>query len=100
MSVVEVIGGTRPAHDMIQNKLVLTQNANLSLQHFRRSSVISMNRSDVHYIKKSIPTPERDLESVSNLVKEILRRVRNEGEKAVREYSERFDNFESRFTSS
>jgi len=51
-----------------------------------------MNSPNVRYIKKSMPTREQDLESVSNLVKEILRRVRNEGEKAVREYSERFDN--------
>ncbi len=55
--------------------------------------VIVMSSSNVRYIKKSLPTREQDLESVSNLVKEILRRIKNEGEKAVREYSERFDNW-------
>lgn len=45
----------------------------------------------LEYLKKSEQRPEEDLSSVRMLVSEILDRVKKEGEKAVRYYSEKFD---------
>ena len=45
----------------------------------------------LEYLKKAEQKPEEDLNSVRSLVSEILDRVKREGEKAVRYYSERFD---------
>ena len=45
----------------------------------------------LEYLKRAEQRPEEDLSSVRTLVSEILDRVKKEGEKAVRYYSERFD---------
>jgi sulfopropanediol 3-dehydrogenase len=45
----------------------------------------------VKYLKKASPKKEEDLSSVSTTVSEIIKRVREEGEAAVRYYSEKFD---------
>lgn len=55
--------------------------------------VVKMRNFGPVYLKKSLRTAEQDLESISILVTEVIRRVRSEGEKAVREYSERFDSW-------
>ncbi len=43
------------------------------------------------YLKKAIEKPEEDISKVRDVVSEMIQRVRNEGEAAVRLYSERFD---------
>jgi sulfopropanediol 3-dehydrogenase len=45
-------------------------------------------------LKKAKERPEQDLRAVSDLVKEVLERVRREGEEAVREYSKKFDKWD------
>ena len=45
------------------------------------------------YLKKALPRPEEDLTAVRDTVREIIERVRTEGEDAVRYYSEKFDNW-------
>ncbi len=47
-----------------------------------------------HYLKKAQERPEQDLRAVSDLVKEVLDRVRQEGEAAVRYYSKKFDGWD------
>ncbi len=46
------------------------------------------------YLKKAPERPEQDLRAVSDLVKEVLDRVRLEGEAAVRYYSKKFDGWD------
>jgi sulfopropanediol 3-dehydrogenase len=43
------------------------------------------------YLKKAKEKPEEDIRAVQDTVREMLERVRKEGEAAVRYYSERFD---------
>lgn len=45
------------------------------------------------YLKKAKEKPEEDIRVVQDTVREILERVRKEGEGAVRYYSEKFDNW-------
>ncbi len=45
------------------------------------------------YLKKAKEKPEEDIRVVQDTVREILERVRKEGEAAVRYYSEKFDNW-------
>lgn len=45
------------------------------------------------YLKNAKEKPEEDIRVVQDTVREILERVRKEGEAAVRYYSERFDNW-------
>jgi sulfopropanediol 3-dehydrogenase len=45
------------------------------------------------YLKKAKEKPEEDIRAVQDTVREILERVRKEGEAAVRYYSEKFDNW-------
>jgi sulfopropanediol 3-dehydrogenase len=47
----------------------------------------------VEYLKKAIEKPEEDLSEVRDVVTEILERVKNEGEDALRYYSKKFDNW-------
>jgi sulfopropanediol 3-dehydrogenase len=47
-----------------------------------------------HYLKKAQERPEQDLRAVSDLVREVLDRVRQEGEAAVRFYSKKFDQWD------
>ena len=47
-----------------------------------------------HYLKKAQKRPEQDLQAVSDLVREVLDRVRREGEAAVRFYSKKFDRWD------
>jgi sulfopropanediol 3-dehydrogenase len=46
------------------------------------------------YLKKAQERPEQDLRVVSDLVREVLDRVRQEGEAAVRFYSKKFDQWD------
>jgi len=46
------------------------------------------------YLKKAQERPEQDLRTVSDLVREVLDRVRLEGEAAVRFYSKKFDQWD------
>ena len=46
------------------------------------------------FLKKAQERPEQDLRAVSDLVKEVLDRVRQEGEEAVRYYSKKFDGWD------
>lgn len=46
------------------------------------------------YLKKAKERPEQDMRAVSETVREILERVRREGEEAVRYYSKKFDNWD------
>ena len=46
------------------------------------------------YLKKAQERPEQDLRTVSDLVREVLDRVRQEGEAAVRFYSKKFDQWD------
>ena len=46
------------------------------------------------YLKKAKERPEQDLRAVSELVREVLERVRLEGEGAVRDYSKKFDHWD------
>ncbi len=48
------------------------------------------------YLKKAIERPKEDLAAVREAVKEIIGRVKEEGEAAVRYYSEKFDNWSPR----
>jgi sulfopropanediol 3-dehydrogenase len=52
-----------------------------------------MEHSKSAYLKKSSPKAQ-SMQSVTNIVSEILNRVKNEGERAVREYSKRFDSWD------
>ena len=45
------------------------------------------------YLKRAIERPEEDLSAVQSSVREIIQKVKKEGEAAVRYYSERFDNW-------
>ena len=45
------------------------------------------------YLKNAKGKPEEDIRAVQDTVREILERVRKEGEAAVRYYSEKFDNW-------
>jgi len=45
------------------------------------------------YLKRARERPREDLTAVRDTVREIIERVRQEGEKAVRFYSEKFDNW-------
>ena len=47
----------------------------------------------VEYLKKAIEKPEEDISEVRDTVYQILRKVKSEGEEAVRYYSEKFDNW-------
>ena len=46
------------------------------------------------YLKKAKERPEQDLRAVSDTVREILKKVRLEGEAAVRYFSKKFDNWD------
>ena len=46
------------------------------------------------YLKKAQERPEQDLRAVADLVREVLDRVRREGEAAVRYYSKKFDQWD------
>ena len=46
------------------------------------------------YLKKAKERPEQDMRSVAELVREVLERVRREGEGAVRDYSKKFDHWD------
>jgi sulfopropanediol 3-dehydrogenase len=46
------------------------------------------------YLKKAKERPEQDMQAVSDTVREILERVRREGEAAVRYYSKKFDDWD------
>jgi sulfopropanediol 3-dehydrogenase len=45
------------------------------------------------YIKKAAERPEEDISAVQDVVKEIVEKVRKEGEAGLRYYSEKFDNW-------
>lgn len=45
------------------------------------------------YIKRAIERPKEDIASVRESVREIIERVKNEGEAGVRYYSNKFDNW-------
>ena len=45
------------------------------------------------YLKKPIEKSEKDLATVSETVREIIQKVKKEGEAAIRYYSEKFDNW-------
>ncbi len=47
----------------------------------------------VEYLKKAMEKPEEDISAVRDIVMEILERVKNEGEDALRYYSQKFDNW-------
>ncbi|RLC01528.1 MAG: histidinol dehydrogenase [Deltaproteobacteria bacterium] len=47
----------------------------------------------VEYLKKAMEKPEEDISAVRYIVMEILERVKNEGEDALRYYSQKFDNW-------
>ena len=47
----------------------------------------------VEYLKKALEKPEEDISEVRDIVTEILERVKNEGEDALRYYSQKFDNW-------
>ena len=46
------------------------------------------------YLKRAKERPEQDMQAVSDTVREILERVRREGEGAVRYYSKKFDDWD------
>lgn len=50
----------------------------------------------VEYLKKALEKPEEDISAVRDIVTEILERVKNEGEDALRYYSQKFDNWSPR----
>jgi len=45
------------------------------------------------YLKKAVEKPEKDSSQVREAVREIIQRVKGDGEAAVRYYSEKFDNW-------
>jgi sulfopropanediol 3-dehydrogenase len=47
----------------------------------------------VEYLKKAIEKPEEDISEVYDIVKQIIERVKNEGEDGLRYYSQKFDNW-------
>ena len=47
----------------------------------------------VEYLKKAKDKPAEDISEVRDIVTEILERVKNEGEEALRYYSQKFDNW-------
>ena len=47
----------------------------------------------VEYIKRAIEKPEEDISEVQDVVREIIDRVKNEGEEGLRHYSKKFDNW-------
>jgi sulfopropanediol 3-dehydrogenase len=49
------------------------------------------------YLKKAIPKPEEDLTAVQDTVREILSRIKKEGESAVRHYSKTFDHWDPKY---
>jgi sulfopropanediol 3-dehydrogenase len=49
------------------------------------------------YLKKAIPKPEEDLTAVRDTVREILARIKAEGEVAVRHYSKTFDQWDPKY---
>lgn len=49
------------------------------------------------YLKKAIPKPEEDLTAVQDTVREILSRIKKEGETAVRHYSKTFDHWDPKY---
>jgi sulfopropanediol 3-dehydrogenase len=46
------------------------------------------------YLKEATERPEQDIQAVSDTVREVLDKVRREGEAAVRYYSKKFDNWD------
>ena len=46
------------------------------------------------YLKEASERPEQDIQAVSDTVREVLDKVRREGEAAVRYYSKKFDNWD------
>jgi sulfopropanediol 3-dehydrogenase len=46
------------------------------------------------YLKEATERPEQDIQAVSDTVREVLDKVRREGEAAVRYYSRKFDNWD------
>ena len=46
------------------------------------------------YLKKAIERQKQDLASVQETVREIIERVKNEGEAGVRYYSNKFDGWD------
>ena len=48
----------------------------------------------ITYLKKAVGTRQRDMQFVGEMVREILEKVRKEGEAAVRYYSKKFDNWD------
>ncbi|MEW5783899.1 MAG: histidinol dehydrogenase [Bacillota bacterium] len=48
----------------------------------------------MHYLKRRIPRPSKQAVSVEDQVKEILARVREEGDSAVRKFTQKFDGVE------
>jgi len=53
-------------------------------------------RSIAKYLKKAVERPKEDLTAVREAVRGIIRRVKEEGEAAVRYYSGKFDNWSPR----
>lgn len=47
----------------------------------------------IRYLKKAIEKPQEDIASVRETVREILEKIRNEGEAGLRLYSEKLDNW-------
>jgi len=45
------------------------------------------------YLKKAVEKPEKDISQVREAVREMIQRVKDEGEAAVRYYSEKFDDW-------
>ena len=45
------------------------------------------------YLKKAVEKPEKDISQVQEAVREMIQRVREEGEEAVRYYSKKFDSW-------
>jgi sulfopropanediol 3-dehydrogenase len=47
----------------------------------------------IKYLKKAIEKPQEDITAVQETVREILAKIKNEGEAGLRFYSEKFDNW-------
>ncbi len=45
------------------------------------------------YLKKAVEKPKEDIAAVRETVREILEKIREEGEAGLRYYSEKFDNW-------
>lgn len=50
----------------------------------------------IKYMKKAVDRPREDVTAVQDTVRQILEKIRNDGEAAVRFYSETFDNWSPR----